>query len=416
MLRFRFYSVAVCLSFLSSSNLFGQNKIPDVEDRYKSLETFSRVMFYVESMYFDEGKSQQDDLIDNSIKGMMDKLDPHSMYLPQKAFQQFTVDTRGKFGGIGVIVSQERDKLIVVSPIEDTPAARAGILSGDEIIEIDDKKIESIKNTDVMNLMSGRPGTVCKLKIRRPNVKGTLDFTLRREIIKIKSVRRIALDNNVQYIRIVSFQEDTADQFSEELLKAKNNTSALIIDLRDNPGGLLDRAIQIADLFIDSGIIVSTVGRNKARIEREFANKRGTLGNIPIIVLVNNGSASASEIVAGALQDHHRALVIGTQTFGKGSVQTLLSLPNGAGLKLTVARYFTPSGKSIHGVGIKPDITKDFRPSEKDMSLPMAQKLKSDAQLKTAIAYIDQWKKISPGGSKDGKAIKVPNNLQTLKL
>ena len=354
-------SCMIILVFLIAGSTHALSAPPsdkEVEKRYQALETFTRVLFYVESLYHDDKKSNQGRLVDSAIKGMIEKLDPHTMYLPKEAFRQFTVDTKGKFGGIGVIVSQERKKLIVISPIEDTPAARAGIKSGDEILAIDGKKIEDLKNSDVMGLMSGRPGTIVRLRIHRVGRKKDLVFRLKREIIKVKSVKSLALQNDLHYIRIVSFQEDTTEQFSKELAKIKGKSKGLIIDLRDNPGGLLDRAIQISDFFIDSGIIVSTVGKNKKKVEREFAHKRGTYSDLPIVVLVNGGSASASEIVAGALKDHNRALILGTQTFGKGSVQTLLSLPNGAGLKLTVALYFTPSGKSIHSIGIKPDIIK----------------------------------------------------------
>jgi carboxyl-terminal processing protease len=279
------------------------------------------------------------------------------MLMPAKAFEQMTIDTQGKFGGVGIIVSQERGKIIVVSPIEDTPAHKAGVKAGDEIIEIDDQPVSKFKNSDAVDSMRGEPGSLMKITIVRKDVKEPLKFKLVREIVKVKSVRGQMLEDSTLYARISSFQENTADEL-EALIQKHNpeKLSGMILDLRDNPGGLLDQAVAVTDLFIESGIIVSTVGRDKDRIEREFARKRGTIATFPIVVLVNGGSASASEIVAGALQDHERALLVGTTTFGKGSVQTLMSLPDGRGLKLTVARYYTPKDRSIQAKGIRPDV------------------------------------------------------------
>jgi carboxyl-terminal processing protease len=319
-------------------------------------------------MYVDPEKVEEGPMIQNALKGVVDHLDPHTMLMPAKAFEQITIDTRGKFGGVGIIVSQERGKIIVVSPIEDTPAFKAGVKAGDEVIEIDGADVTKLKSSDAVDRMRGAPGSIMKLTVTRKDVKEPIKFKLEREIIKVKSVRGQMLEDSTLYARISSFQENTADEL--EALIQKNNPaklSGMVLDLRDNPGGLLDQAVAVVDLFVESGIIVSTVGRDKEKVEREFARKRGTMPNFPVVVLVNGGSASASEIVAGALQDHERALLVGTTTFGKGSVQTLLSLPDGSGLKLTVARYYTPKDRSIQAKGIRPDVVvTDKNSTERD--------------------------------------------------
>ncbi len=337
------------------------SNLPQIDARYQPLETFARGLFYLETMYVDEAKVKTDDMVTNALKGIIEKLDPHTVLMPKKAFEQLTIDTQGKFGGVGIIVSNEKDKagkerLIVVSPIEDTPAFTAGVKAGDEIIAIDGTMLNTMKNQDAVDHMRGEPGSTLKLTIRREGTKEPLDFELTREIIKVKSVRERKLADGIHYARITSFQENTGEDLSNALKAVKGDLRGLILDLRDNPGGLLDQAVRVCDLFIESGLIVSTVGRDRNRVEREFASKRGTYTGFPIVLLVNGGSASASEIVAGALQDHERALIMGTTTFGKGSVQTIVSLPDGSGLKLTVARYYTPKDRSIQAKGISPDV------------------------------------------------------------
>jgi len=326
------------------------------EERYKALETFARGLYYIETMYVDQDKVKQPDLIHLAMFGMVDGLDPHTMIMPRKAFEQLTIDTQGRFGGVGIIVSEERGRLIVVSPIEDTPAYRAGVKSGDEITHIDGSALSQFKSGEASDHMRGEPGSTIKLTVKRKGVKEPLNFALKREVIKVRSVRSETLSDGIVYARITSFQENTGEELSDVLKKHSSKLTGMILDLRDNPGGLLDQAVRVVDLFIDSGVIVSTVGRDPNKIEREFAKKRGTYSGFPIVILVNGGSASASEIVAGALQDHERALVLGTTTFGKGSVQTLVTLPDGSGLKLTVARYYTPKDRSIQAKGITPDI------------------------------------------------------------
>ncbi len=329
----------------------------DSEDKhYRSLETLARGLYYLETLYVDPSKVNTDDMVFNALKGVVSTLDPHTMVMPRRAFDQLTSDTQGKFGGVGIIVSTERGKMIVVSPIEDTPAFRAGIKSGDEIIAIDDVQLDLIKSGDSSELMRGKPDTKIKLTIKRKGEEKPLNFTLIREIIKVKSVRNNDLGNKITYARIASFQENTSEELKAVIEKNIKEMRGMILDLRDNPGGLLEQAVKIADLFIESGIIVSTVGRSSKDVEREFAHKRGTYADLPLVVLINGGSASASEIVAGALQDHERALLLGTTSFGKGSVQTLVSLPDQSGLKITVARYYTPKDRSIQAKGIVPDM------------------------------------------------------------
>jgi len=326
------------------------------ENRYRSLETLARGLYYLENLYVDPTKVKTDDMVYYALKGVVGTLDPHTMVMPRKAFDQLTSDTQGKFGGVGIIVSTERGKMIVVSPIEDTPAFRAGIKSGDEITAIDDTPIDQIKSGDASELMRGKPDSKIKLTVRRKGEEKPLNFVLVREIIKVKSVRSADLGNGIFYSRISSFQDNTADELKMVLEKYIKDARGMVFDMRDNPGGLLDQAVKVADLFIESGVIVSTVGRSTKDIEREFAHKRGTYADIPIVVLINGGSASASEIVAGALQDHERALIMGSTSFGKGSVQTLVSLPDHSGLKITVARYYTPKDRSIQAKGITPDV------------------------------------------------------------
>lgn len=349
--------ILICLTFMGlNQTALSEAKKPDNTNTYRSLETLARGLFYLENMYVEPDKVARDRMVENALQGIVSKLDPHTMLMPSQAFKQLTIDTQGKFGGIGIIVSSERGKLIVVSPIEDTPAFRAGIKSGDEIIAIDGTLIRDIKNGATTDKMRGRPDTEIKLTIKRKDEEKPLEFTLVREIIKIRSVKSREMEQGFLYARITSFQENTAEELREALAQYTPSLKGLILDLRDNPGGLLDQAVRVVDLFIDSGLIVSTVGRKKEDVEREFATKRGTFSDFPIITLINGGSASASEIVAGALQDHERSLIMGTTSFGKGSVQTLVSLPDRSGLKITVARYYTPKDRSIQAKGITPDI------------------------------------------------------------
>ncbi len=332
---------------------------PNASEQYRSLETLARGLYYLENLYVDPKKVEKEEMVFQALKGIVSQLDPHTMVMPSRAFKQLTIDTQGKFGGVGIIVSSERGRLIVVSPIEGTPAHEAGIKTGDEIIAIDDVPVKELKSGGgATEKMRGSPDTEIKLTIKRKGSPEPIDFVLVRKIIKIKSVKSVDLGRSVLYARITSFQDNTADELKEAIVsfEKKQAIKGLVLDLRDNPGGLLDQAVRVSDMFIESGLIVSTVGRSREDVEREFATKRGTYSNFPVAVLINGGSASASEIVAGALQDHERGLILGTTSFGKGSVQTLVSLPDRSGLKITVARYYTPKDRSIQAKGIEPDI------------------------------------------------------------
>ena len=389
------------------------------EGHYQSLETFAKVIYFLETSYFDPAQVTQATLIQNALQGMVSKLDPHTVIMPREAFRQLTMDTQGKFGGVGIIVSREREKLIVVSAIEDTPAAKAGIKSGDEIVAIDGHKVEVIGSDNALKKMRGAVGTKITFVVKRGEAE-MLTFELVREVIKIKSVQTANLSPNIIYVKVNSFQGDTGDELEKLLQPRHTKLKGMVLDLRNNPGGLLEQSVKVSDMFIESGLIVSTVGRNRNRIEREFAHKRGTYSGFPIVVLVNSGTASAAEIVAGALQDHGRALVIGTTTFGKGSVQTLVVLPDGSGLKLTVARYYTPNDRSIQAKGIEPDIFVASGPTTTPKSGPRESDLKrhikgqdlsdlsqnigllrdiknwprqqqQDRQLTTAFTYLKGW-------------------------
>ncbi len=329
-----------------------------ISARYKALESLAQGLFFLENLYVDESKVDQDDLVISALKGMVGELDPHTVLMTKKDFEDLTTGTQGRFGGVGIIVSPEGEKLIVVSPIEDSPAEKAGVQAGDEVTAIDGFEVAKLTPTKAADIMRGAPGSTMTLTIKRVKEKKPLIFKLVREIINVKSLRTADLREQILYARISSFQENTYEELSSFLQKSAKNMAikGLLLDLRDNPGGLLDQAVKVSDLFIESGIIVSTVGRDTKKVEREFASKVGTFSDFPIVTLVNSGSASASEIVAGALQDHKRSIIMGETTFGKGSVQTLISLPNGAGLKLTIARYYTPNDRSIQARGISPDI------------------------------------------------------------
>jgi carboxyl-terminal processing protease len=413
---YRLLIVSVSL-LLVSSDLIAKDKSPqkstlEIEEKYKSLETLARGLYFLENLYVDADKVTQDKLVQSALKGIVDKLDPHTMLMPRKAFNQLTSDTQGKFGGVGIIVSQERGRLIVVSPIEDTPAFKAGVKAGDEIVSIDNVDLKTIKSSDAVEKMRGDPGSKLKLSIKRKGEEKTLDFVLVREVIKVRSVRSQPLSSGFVYSRVTSFQENTATELDEELKKYKGTIKGLILDLRDNPGGLLDQAVRISDMFIESGLIVSTVGRDPSRVEREFAQKRDTYSGFPIVVIVNGGSASASEIVAGALQDHERALILGTTSFGKGSVQTLVSLPDGSGLKLTVARYYTPKDRSIQAKGIVPDIVVAREaPTQQVQTAEGSQKPKTEADLEGHI----ESKDLSDPGKRRGILQELDNWTEEMK-
>src|SRR5262245_16803222 len=327
---------------------------------YKKLNIFTRVLSYIENNYVED--VDQEKLVYGAIEGMVSRLDPHSEFMDPDRYRAMKNETSGEFSGIGIQVEKKQgDKdLIVIAPIEGTPAARAGIQSGDRILKIDETSTDDLSIDDAVRLMQGARGSKVRLTINRKGWDKPREFNLMRDLIRIVSVKRLMIEPNLAWIRITQFQDRTEQLLRDEIERAQSSAggklAGMVLDLRDNPGGLLDQAVRVADEFIDSGLIVKTVGKGGRLIDEEKAHSRGTHNGFPIIVLVNGGSASASEIVAGALQDHQRALIMGTQTFGKGSVQTVIELDDGSGLKLTIARYLTPNGRSIQEKGITPDV------------------------------------------------------------
>lgn len=323
----------------------------------EELRTFVEVMERIKSAYVEPIDDKT--LLENAIKGMLNNLDPHSSYLDPKAFQDLQESTSGEFGGLGIEVGMEDDVLKVVSPIDDTPAFHAGIEAQDFIIKIDGQPTKGMSLMDAVAKMRGKPGTTIVLTIARDN-RAPFDVKLKRAIIKAQSVRAQTLEEGYGLIRISQFQSNTANEVAKSLRKLnqdkKNPLKGLVLDLRNNPGGLLQAAIDVTDLFIDQGLIVYTQGRMDNTEQSYVASSRTSIGDIPLVILINSGSASASEIVAGALQDHKRGIVMGTSSFGKGSVQTILPLNNQHALKLTTALYYTPLGRSIQAAGIEPDI------------------------------------------------------------
>ena len=327
---------------------------------YRELEKFSKVLQFVEANYVETAKSE--DLIESAIKGMLAHLDPHSSYLPGEIFKEMKVETSGKFGGLGIEVTIKDGLITVVSPIDDTPAYRAGIKSGDQLIKISGKPTKNISLAEAVSLMRGKPGSKLAITIYRKGAPKTLDFVLARESIKIQSVKYARMPSDIGYFRISSFMERTGEELARgiEKLNKDKKLTGVILDLRGNPGGLLDQAVRVANVFIEEGPIVYTIGRDRTKKETEFAQKGRSTTDLPLVVLVDGSSASASEIVAGALQDYGRGIIAGQQTFGKGSVQTVVPLGDESGLKLTVSRYYTPSGRSIQVKGIAPDVRLDY--------------------------------------------------------
>lgn len=348
------------LTFFTILNSFAAENKKDNEEEinsYELLNLFAEVMERAKATYVEEISDKK--LIESAINGMLVSLDPHSSYLDKKDFKYMTEQTSGKFGGLGIEITMEQGLVKIISPIDDTPAFRAGLKAGDYITNIDGETIIGMTLNEAVDKMRGKPGTKVKLTIRRINEK-PFDVTIKREEIKTKSVKVDVKDEDVLYVRISSFSEDVdADikkAFDDETKKRKKPFKGLVLDVRNNPGGLLDQAVGVSGLFLNQGEVVSTRARDEENTLKYSAKGPDITNGLPIVVLINNGSASASEIVAGALQDHKRAVIIGEKSFGKGSVQTVLPLGNYGAMRLTTARYYTPSGKSIQATGIEPDI------------------------------------------------------------
>ena len=393
------------------------------KSEYEDLETFTDILAIVKKNYVVEVDPK--DLIRGAIKGMLSSLDPHSAYLTPDLYKELRTETQGKFGGLGIEITIRDGVLTVVSPIEDTPAYRVGIKAGDQIIKIEDEFTKDLSLVQAVRKMRGQKGSKINISVRRKGVTHLIDFTIVRDTIRIRSVRERTLEEGYAYIRIAQFQERTNRDLQKALEKLKSKKGGivgLVLDLRNNPGGLLTQAVRTSDLFLESGMIVYTEGRLEHQRQKYFAHKEGSWTDFPMVILVNGGSASASEIVAGAMQDHKRAIVLGTKTFGKGSVQTILPLDDNSALRLTTARYFTPKGRSIQATGIVPDIilenvprqqvkAETRRPVLREENLPghlsnrpgeeedeeesekkkKEDDLKNDTQLKRALELLKGW-------------------------
>ena len=351
-----FFVAAVACILVSSPGATAEAEKNNA-DTYRLLNLFGDVFERVRADYVEE--STDESLIEAAITGMLSSLDPHSSYLNAKRFREMQVQTKGEFGGLGIQVSMEGGLVKVISPIDDTPAYRAGVEAGDLITHLDGDPVLGLTLGQAVDKMRGRVGTDIRLTIRREG-RDSFDVTITRAIIKIKSVRS-RLEGNIGYLRITSFNEQAGKGVKEAMAKLHkergDSLHGIVLDLRNNPGGLLDQAVAVSDAFLDKGEIVSTRSRRAEETQRYNARPGDLAKSLPMVVMINGGSASASEIVAGALQDHHRAIVLGTKSFGKGSVQTIIPLPGRGAMRLTTARYFTPSGRSIQVVGIEPDIT-----------------------------------------------------------
>jgi carboxyl-terminal processing protease len=342
------------------------NRLPFQGDSYEELKTFTEVLSYVEANYVQEVEPEK--LIHGAIRGMLRTLDSHSSFMPPELYREMQVETEGKFGGLGIEITIRDDILTVVSPIEGTPAYRAGIKAADRIVTVEGESTKDMSLIDAVKLLRGPADTNVTLGIMREGFTEPKDFTLTRAIIHIRSVDSKMLPGGVGYVKLRSFHKDTSEELAAELEELdQSNVNALVLDLRNNPGGLLEQAIAVTNEFVSSGkLLVYTKGRLANQNMKGFSKSDGSHADYPMVILVNGGSASASEIVAGALQDLERAKLVGTKTFGKGSVQTIIPLSNGAGLRLTTAKYYTPSGRVIHEKGIVPDVVIEEPPPPKD--------------------------------------------------
>jgi len=369
--------LSILIFNVTTNSVFSKNEL------YEKIDLFGEVLENIKKEYVDD--VDQAEVMDSAINGVLQSLDPYSAYMSPELFKEMQTDTRGEFGGLGIEIGMEGGVVKVISPIDDTPAEEAGIKAGDYIVKIGKDQVQGKSLMEAVKLMRGPVGTSIDLTIRRKNVKKPLEFKITRKIIQVQSVSSeiISKEKNIGYIRLKSFNENSDNQFLKSIKKFEKNSKikSYIIDLRNNPGGLLTQAINITDFFLDDGEIVSTKGRKISETRKFFARRGDEIKGKPIIILINNGSASASEIFAGALKDHKRAIILGENSYGKGSVQSIIPLRNGGGMRLTISKYYLPSGKSISEVGVTPDILveeggDDFKiRSEKDNQLNYAIKL-----------------------------------------
>jgi|TARA_B110000444_G_scaffold149101_1_gene139456 carboxyl-terminal processing protease len=370
--------------FFFLNNLFFINYSTSAEtDIYKKIDLFGEVLEKINDEYVDE--INQSESMDSAINGLLQSLDPYSSYMSPEIFNEMQTETSGEFGGLGIEVSMESGVVKVISPIDDTPASKAGIKAGDYIVRIKNIQVQGKTLSQAVDLMRGPVGSSIELIVRRKGEKKALTFNITREIIEIQSVKADLLEDNIGYIRLTSFNENSSEQIEDKIknLEKNKNVKAYILDLRNNPGGLLSQAIKISDFFLDNGEIVSTKSRKASENKKWFANKGDLTNGKTLLVLINYGSASASEIVAGALKDHKRAIILGENSYGKGSVQSIIPLKNKGAIRLTVAKYYLPSGKSISEVGVNPDIEINEKGEEFKM------KSETDNQLNYAIKLLN---------------------------
>jgi len=369
------------LIFITASLLFFEISHSDNNDIYKKIDLFGEVLEKINKEYVDE--VDQSKSMDAAINGLLQSLDPYSAYMTPESFEGMQTETSGKFGGLGIEVGMEAGVVKVISPIDNTPASKAGLKAGDYIVKINNVQVQGKSLMEAVDLMRGPVGSSIEITVRRRGVKKALIFNITREIIQVQSVKSELIDNNIGYIRLTSFNENSSEQIKKKINKLNKNKDlkGYILDLRNNPGGLLSQAIKISDFFLENGEIVSTKSRKISENRKWFAKKGDLTNGKALIVLINYGSASASEIVAGALKDHKRAIILGENSYGKGSVQSIIPLKNRGAIRLTIAKYYLPSGKSISEVGVTPDIeviegSDDFKfNSETDNQLKFALKL-----------------------------------------
>ena len=351
MKKIQIYLIIFCTQFLFLE------KVNSAEiDIYKKIDLFGEVLEKINKEYVDE--INQSESMDSAINGLLQSLDPYSSYMSPEIFEEMQTETSGEFGGLGIEVSMEAGVVKVITPIDDTPASKAGLKAGDYIVKINDIQVQGKSLSEAVDLMRGPVGSGIKLTVRRRGTKKALTFNVVREIIEVQSVKSELLENNIGYLRLTSFNDNSSQQIKKQIkkLKKNKNLNSYILDLRNNPGGLLSQAIKISDFFLENGEIVSTKSRTKSENRKWFAKKGDILDGKTLLILINYGSASASEIVAGALKDHKRAILVGENSYGKGSVQSIIPLKNKGAIRLTVAKYYLPSGKSISEVGVRPDI------------------------------------------------------------
>ncbi len=378
MKKFKFF-LLIIFNIFYLSNLSTSAEI----DVYKKIDLFGEVLEKINKEYVDE--IDQSESMDSAINGLLQSLDPYSVYMSPKIFSEMQTETKGEFGGLGIEVSMEAGVVKVISPIDDTPASRAGLKAGDYIVKIENIQVQGKSLSEAVDIMRGPVGTSIELTVRRRGVKKALTFNIVREVIEVQSVKSEILENNIGYIRLTSFNDNSSNQIEKQIkiLKKKSKLNSFILDLRNNPGGLLSQAIKISDFFLENGEIVSTRSRKKSENRRWFAKKGDITDGKTLLVLINYGSASASEIVAGALKDHKRAIILGENSFGKGSVQSIIPLKNRGAIRLTVSKYYLPSGKSISEVGVSPDI--EVNEEGEDFKI----KSNTDNQLNYAIKLLN---------------------------